>query len=71
MARPPRSVAVCGPALLIVSVFLVFPAVTTIITSLTEGEGFIENYGFVFTDPDMLIAPATTRSGSCWSPAGA
>ena len=63
VARPPRAVAVRGPALLIVSVFLVFPAVTTIVTSLTEGEGFIENYGFVFTDPDMLIA---LRNNALW-----
>ena len=39
------------------------PAVTTIITSFTEGEGFIENYGFVFTDPDMLIA---LRNNALW-----
>ncbi len=52
-----------GPALLIVGVFLVFPAVTTIVTSLTEGDGFLENYGFVFTDPDMLIA---LRNNALW-----
>jgi alpha-glucoside transport system permease protein len=52
-----------GPALLIVSVFLVFPAVTTIVTSITEGDGFLENYGFVFTDPDMLIA---LRNNALW-----
>jgi alpha-glucoside transport system permease protein len=45
-----------GPALLIVGVYLVYPAVGTIVTSFTEGDGFLENYGFVFTDPDMLIA---------------
>jgi alpha-glucoside transport system permease protein len=45
-----------GPALFMVGVFLVFPAISTIITSFTEGDGFAENYGFVFTDPDMLIA---------------
>jgi len=52
-----------GPALLIVGVFLVFPAVTTIITSFTEGKGFAENFGFVFTDPDMLIA---LRNNALW-----
>jgi len=52
-----------GPALLLVGVFLVFPAVTTIVTSFTEGEGFLENYGFVFTDPDMLIA---LRNNALW-----
>jgi len=52
-----------GPALFLVGVFLVFPAVSTIITSFTEGEGFVENYGFVFTDPDMLIA---LRNNALW-----
>lgn len=52
-----------GPALFMVGVFLVFPAVSTIITSFTEGEGFAENYGFVFTDPDMLIA---LRNNALW-----
>jgi alpha-glucoside transport system permease protein len=52
-----------GPALLIVGVYLVFPAVLTIITSFTEGDGFVENYGFVFTDPDMLIA---LRNNALW-----
>jgi alpha-glucoside transport system permease protein len=52
-----------GPALFMVGVFLVFPAISTIITSFTEGEGFVENYGFVFTDPDMLIA---LRNNALW-----
>ncbi len=52
-----------GPALFLVGVFLVFPAITTIVTSFTEGEGFAENYGFVFTDPDMLIA---LRNNALW-----
>jgi alpha-glucoside transport system permease protein len=52
-----------GPALVIVGVYLVFPAILTIITSFTEGEGFVENYGFVFTDPDMLIA---LRNNALW-----
>jgi alpha-glucoside transport system permease protein len=52
-----------GPALLIVGVYLVYPAVGTIVTSFTEGNGFLENYGFVFTDPDMLIA---LRNNALW-----
>ncbi|MGH2428531.1 MAG: carbohydrate ABC transporter permease [Candidatus Limnocylindria bacterium] len=45
-----------GPALLMVGVYLVFPTTSTIITSLTEGAGAAENFGFVFSDGDMLIA---------------
>ncbi|MEK6190935.1 MAG: sugar ABC transporter permease [Chloroflexota bacterium] len=52
-----------GPALLLVGVFLVFPSITTIITSFTEGDGFIANFGFVFTDADMLIA---LRNNALW-----
>lgn len=45
-----------GPALLMVGVYLVFPTTGTIITSLTEGGGAAANFGFVFSDGDMLIA---------------
>lgn len=45
-----------GPALMLLAVFLVFPTVSTIGTSLTEGGGAAENFGFVFSDGDMLIA---------------
>jgi len=45
-----------GPGLLLLGVFLVFPTVSTIGTSLTEGEGAAGNFGFVFTDRSMLIA---------------
>lgn len=45
-----------GPALLLVGVYLVFPTTGTIITSLTEGGGAAANFGFVFSDGDMLIA---------------
>ena len=52
-----------GPALIMVGIFLVFPAISTVITSFTEEGGFVENYGFVFTDPDMLIA---LRNNALW-----
>jgi alpha-glucoside transport system permease protein len=49
-----------GPALLILGLYLVFPAVGTFIRSFQDArsEAFIglENYAFVFTDPAMLIA---------------
>lgn len=52
-----------GPALLILSVYLVFPTVQTVIISMTEGGGFVENYTFVFTDPEMQIA---LRNNAIW-----
>ncbi len=52
-----------GPALLLLGVFLVFPTVSTVSTSLTEGGGAAENFGFVFSDRDMLIA---LRNNALW-----
>jgi alpha-glucoside transport system permease protein len=47
-----------GPALVILSIFLLYPALNTAILSFRDatGEGFVglENYGFVFTDEGML-----------------
>jgi len=43
-----------GPALVLLTVYLVFPAVSTVIMSLTEDDG-IGNYGKVLTNPDMLV----------------
>jgi len=47
-----------GPALAILSVFLLYPAINTIWLSFLDAksEGFVgfENYGFVFTDESML-----------------
>jgi len=47
-----------GPALVILGVFLLYPAVNTILLSFRgpSGDGFVglENYGFVFTDAGML-----------------
>jgi alpha-glucoside transport system permease protein len=45
-----------GPVLLLLGVFLVFPSVSTIGTALTEDGGAAENFGFVLTDGDMLVA---------------
>ncbi len=52
-----------GPALLLLSVYLVFPSVSTVATSLTEDGGAAENFGFVLTDPDMLVA---LRNNALW-----
>lgn len=47
-----------GPALVILSVFLVYPVINTIIISFgdRQGEGWVglDNYEFVFTDDSML-----------------
>jgi alpha-glucoside transport system permease protein len=51
-----RPLVFVGPAMLLVGVFLLYPMVRTIVTSLTEDGGVVENYGFAFTDDSMLIA---------------
>ncbi len=51
-----------GPALFLLSVYLVVPALTTIWTSLTEGEG-LGNYARVFSDRNMLTA---IRNNALW-----
>jgi len=62
------------PAVAIVSVFLVAPAVGTIIQSFTEvpeGEGILYNYTQAFTDPNLQVA---LRNNAIWlilAPAGA
>lgn len=47
-----------GPAIVILSVFLIYPVINTIIISLKDArsESFVglENYKFVFSDPSML-----------------
>ncbi|WP_370326886.1 carbohydrate ABC transporter permease [Euzebya sp.] len=47
-----------GPALLLLGIFLVYPAINTVVTAFQgpTGEEFIglENFEFVFTDPSML-----------------
>jgi alpha-glucoside transport system permease protein len=53
-----------GPALVILSIFLLYPAVNTMVLSFRDatGESFVglENYGFVFTDDGMLRAIRNT-----------
>lgn len=44
------------PAVGLLAMYLVYPTINTIITSFTDDGGFVENYKFVFTDEDMLIA---------------
>jgi alpha-glucoside transport system permease protein len=44
-----------GPAIALIGLYLVFPTISTIVTSLTDGVG-TENYRFALTDPDMLVA---------------
>ncbi len=45
-----------GPAILMLSIYLVFPAIATIIASLTDGGGWSVNYGATFADPEFWIA---------------
>jgi len=45
-----------GPAVAMLSVFLVGPAVLTIIASATEDEGLVANWSFVLTSPEMWLA---------------
>jgi alpha-glucoside transport system permease protein len=53
-----------GPALVILSLFLIYPVINTILISLkdAQGEAFVglENFKFVFTDEDMLLALRNT-----------
>jgi alpha-glucoside transport system permease protein len=51
------------PALLLLSVYLVYPLVETIRLSITQDGGFLDNYAFVFTDRDMQIA---MRNNGLW-----
>ena len=52
-----------GPALAMLAIYLVFPALSTIGASLTEGGGAAANYGNILDDPDMLIA---LRNNALW-----
>ena len=45
-----------APATAMLAFYLVVPAINTIVTSATDDGGFVDNYRFAFTDPDMLIA---------------
>jgi alpha-glucoside transport system permease protein len=44
-----------GPAVGLIGLFLVFPTISTIVTSFTEGSGR-DNYQFALTNPAMLTA---------------
>ncbi|HEY7478092.1 MAG TPA: sugar ABC transporter permease [Actinomycetota bacterium] len=53
-----------GPALVILSVFLLYPVINTVMISLQDAHGLefvgLDNYGFVFTDESMLRAIRNT-----------
>jgi alpha-glucoside transport system permease protein len=53
-----------GPALVILAVFLVYPVINTILLSLKDSLGQeyvgLDNYGFVFTNDEMLKAMRNT-----------
>jgi alpha-glucoside transport system permease protein len=51
-----RPLVFVGPAVALLGFALVYPAISTIVTSLREDGGAAENYRFAFTDPDMLVA---------------
>lgn len=56
-----------GPALVILSVFLVYPVVNTVLISFRDASSRdfvgLDNYRFVFTDPSMLRA---IRNSALW-----
>ena len=47
-----------GPAVVILSIFLIYPVFDTLLTSFKDANGQswvgLDNYRFVFTDPSML-----------------
>jgi len=45
-----------GPAVVMLSVYLVFPTVATIVASFTEKGGLAATWGFVLTDDEMWLA---------------
>jgi alpha-glucoside transport system permease protein len=51
-----RPVVFVGPALALIGLFLLYPVISTIVTSLKEDGGAASNYRFALTDPDMRIA---------------
>jgi alpha-glucoside transport system permease protein len=51
-----RPLVFVGPAVVLLGFALVYPAISTIVTSLREDGGAADNYRFAFTDPDMLVA---------------
>lgn len=51
-----------GPAIGLIGLYLVYPTISTIVTSLTEGAG-AQNYRFAFTDAEMVTA---FRNNAIW-----
>jgi len=45
-----------GPAIAMLAVFLIGPALLTIVSSATEDEGLVANWGFVLTSSEMWLA---------------
>ena len=64
LAEAIRPYAFVGPCLVVLSVFLVYPVMNTIIAAFqdAQGERFVglDNFDFVFTDRDMLLAIRNT-----------
>ncbi|HEX6257618.1 MAG TPA: sugar ABC transporter permease [Euzebyales bacterium] len=58
IGRAVQPYAWAGPAIVVLAIYLVYPAVNTVQLSFYDatGEGFVgwENYSYVFTDPAML-----------------
>lgn len=52
-----------GPAVAVLGIFLVYPTIRTAVISVTEDGGFVDNFKFVFTDPNMQIA---LRNNAVW-----
>jgi alpha-glucoside transport system permease protein len=52
-----------GPALGVIGLYLVFPTITTIVTSITQDPGWAENYRYALTDSSMLTA---FRNNALW-----
>ena len=48
---------------MLVTIYLIYPVVATLILSITESGGFFRNYGFLFTDPSMF---AVFRNNLIW-----
>jgi alpha-glucoside transport system permease protein len=51
-----RPLLFLGPAMAMLGVYLLFPTISTFITSLTEDGGAASNYRFALTDPAMHVA---------------
>jgi len=45
-----------GPAVVLLTIFLVYPAIATIVTAATEGGGGLSNFAYALTAPEMVGA---------------